>query len=93
VDLTKKEFDLLAYLMQNMTAGSGSQAFIVRFTTATLTDTTETYTFTNVPVGDYTVKGVRATTGTDGAVVNQNSLTTPAVTETASATVTADLQF
>jgi hypothetical protein len=80
-------------LLQALTVGSTTYSLIVRTTTGVVTDLTETYSLTLVPVGDYTVKGVRSTTENDGATTVKESLTTPAVTVPASGSVTADLQF
>jgi hypothetical protein len=80
-------------LLQTLTAGSTTSSFIIRTTTGVAADTTESYSFTSVPVGNYVVNAVRTTIESNGTTTVQNSLTNPTVTVPASSPVTADLQF
>lgn len=80
-------------LLQTLTAGSATGSFIVRTTTGVTADTTERYSFTSVPVGDYAVSAVRTTTESDGTTTIQNAQVSPLVTVPASGSVMADLQF
>lgn len=78
-------------LAQSLSTGSGSFSFIVRSSLATMVSTTsETYSFTGVPVASYTVLGVRTTTASDGSTITSSSASTP-ITITASGTVVANI--
>lgn len=77
-------------LLQSLTTSSGTFDFIVRTTMATVGTSAETYEFTTVPVGTYSVQAVRNTLNTDGTTTTATSTVQPA-TVTASTTTTVNL--
>ncbi len=81
------------YLRESLTVGGAAHDFIVQLVMPIVEAGAETYAFTTVPAGDYTLKAVRATVGDDGTITHADSLSIPAVTVTGSATAAADLQF
>lgn len=80
------------HLLQTLTTPSGSFAFIVRTTMATVGASAETYGFATVPVGSYRVQALRSTLGADGTTTVAASVDQPAVVS-AGATATVDLGF
>jgi len=75
-------------LLQSLTTSSGSHLFIVRTTMATVGTSTETYSFTTVPAGSYSLQAVRDTLNGDGSTTTTTStVQTGTVTGGATATV------
>ncbi|WP_291270321.1 DUF4382 domain-containing protein [Geothrix sp.] len=79
-------------LLQSLTTPSGSHTFIVQTTMATVGTTTETYGFTTIPVGAYSVQALRFTANPDGTTTQSTSAVQTA-TVTSSATATVNLGF
>lgn len=79
--------DLLAALA---TPTSGTHTFIVDTAMATVGSTSETYAFSNLPMGAYSLRATRATLNADGTVTSSMSAVQPA-TITASLAVTVNL--
>ncbi|WP_257305793.1 DUF4382 domain-containing protein [Geothrix campi] len=77
-------------LLQSLVTSSGTFSFIVRTTMATVGTSTETYAFTTVPIGTFSVQAVRATLNLDGTTTTTTSTVQPA-TVTASTTTTVNL--
>lgn len=77
-------------LLQSLVTSSGTFGFIVRTTMAAVGTSTETYDFTTVPVGTYSVQAVRSTLNLDGTTTTTTSTVQPA-TVTASTTTTVNL--
>lgn len=77
-------------LLQTLATGSGSFAFIVDSTMATVGTSTETYGFATVPAGAYGVQAVRSTLNSDGSTTVTTSTVQPA-TMTAGVTLTVNL--
>jgi hypothetical protein len=78
-------------LLQTLTTPtSGSHAFIVDSTMATVGTSTETYGFATVPAGAYSVQAVRTTLNGDGTTTVTTS-TVQAAAVTTGVTVTVDL--
>jgi hypothetical protein len=84
---TSSQSDLVN-LLQSLTTSSGSHLFIVRTAMATVGTSTETYSFTTVPAGAYSLQAVRATLNGDGSTTTTTStVQTGTVTGGATATV------
>ncbi|HEU4951859.1 MAG TPA: DUF4382 domain-containing protein [Holophagaceae bacterium] len=77
--------DLIQTLPEGSTAAMGS--FVIHSQIATVTPTGESYTFTQVPTGDYTVRSTRSTLNADGSVTVATPVTGTG-TVTASGTLT-----
>ncbi len=77
-------------LLQSLTTPSGSHAFIVQTTMATVGTAVETYGFTAVPVGAYSVQALRFTANADGTTT-QSASTVQTATVASGATVTVNL--
>ncbi len=60
-------------LFQSLTTSSGSHLFLVRTTMATVGTSTETYSFTTVPAGSYSLQAVRSTLNGDGSTTTTTS--------------------
>ena len=86
---TSSQSDLVN-LLQSLTTSSGSHTFIVQTKMATVGTSTETYAFTTVPIGTYSVQAVRTTLNLDGTTTTTTSTVQPA-TVTASTTTTVNL--
>lgn len=80
------------FLIQSIPAGGSSWPFITRSLIAGIVDATETYTFTNVPAGSYSVGGHRNNLASDGSTSTATSALSPAVVA-AGTMVTANLTF
>lgn len=87
---TSAQSDGVNLLQSLTTPASGAFTFIVGSGLATVGATTETYAFTNVPAGAYSVQAVRTTLNPDGTTTVTTSTVQPAAV-TAGATVTVDL--
>ncbi|WP_243323933.1 DUF4382 domain-containing protein [Geothrix sp. SG200] len=77
-------------LLQTLSTGSGSFAFIVDSGMATVGTSTETYGFATVPVGAYSVQAVRTTLNADGTTTVTTSTVQPATVK-AGLTLTVNL--
>ncbi|HEX9081508.1 MAG TPA: DUF4382 domain-containing protein [Holophagaceae bacterium] len=89
---TSSQSDAVNLLQSLATPASGSFTFIVGTTMATVGASTETYGFANLPIGTYSVQGVRTTLNADGTTSTSSSLVQPAGV-TASVTATVNLGF
>jgi len=87
---TSNQSDAVNLLQTLATPTSGSFAFIVDSTMATVGTSTETYAFATVPVGLYSVQAVRTTLNLDGTTTVTTSTVQPA-TVTTGLTVTVNL--
>lgn len=87
---TSNQSDAVNLLQTLATPTSGSYAFIVDTTMATVGTSSEIYSFANVPAGPYGVQAVRSTLNADGTTTRATSAIHPA-TVTAGASVTVDL--
>jgi len=88
-DTQSDQVDLLQSLS---TPSSGDHTFIVRTAMATVTLATESYGFTAVPAGTFSVQAIRTTLNADGTTSRVASSLQPALV-TAGATTTANLGF
>ena len=77
-------------LLQSLTTPSGSHTFIVQTTMATVGTAAETYGFTAVPAGAYSVQALRFTANADGTTT-QSASTVQTATVASGATVTVNL--
>lgn len=77
-------------LHQSLATSSGSHSFILRTTMATVGASTETYGFTTLPAGSYSVQAFRTTLNPDGTTTLTSSPTQPA-TVISGATATVNL--
>lgn len=66
------------HLRQTLTTSAGDRVFIVQSTMATVGAAAETYAFSTVPVGTYTVQALRSTLNADGTVTVSQSAAQPA---------------
>ncbi len=82
--------DAVNLLQSLVTPASGTFTFIVGSGLVTVGTSTETYAFSHVPAGAYSVQAVRSTLNLDGTTTVTTSTVQPAVV-TAGATVTVDL--
>ncbi|HJW71811.1 MAG TPA: DUF4382 domain-containing protein [Geothrix sp.] len=87
---TSDQSDSVNLLQAIATPTSGTQTFIVNSTMATVGTSTETYGFTHVPAGAYSLQAIRTTLNLDGTTSASTSSAMPA-TVTAGATVTVSL--
>ncbi|WP_243303248.1 DUF4382 domain-containing protein [Geothrix oryzisoli] len=87
---TSSQSDAVNLLQTLATPTSGSFAFIVDSTMATVATSTESYAFATVPVGLYSVQAVRTTLNLDGTTTVTSSTLQPA-TVTTGLTVTVNL--
>lgn len=76
---TSSQSDAVNLLQSLTTPTSGAFTFIVDTTMATVGTSSETYGFTNLPAGTYSVQGVRTTENSDGSTSQASSLAQPAV--------------
>jgi hypothetical protein len=74
------------------TPTSGSHAFLVATTLATVGTSSESYGFTNLPVGTYSAQALRTTLNADGTSTVTNSTIQPAVVSSG-VTATVDLSL
>ncbi len=80
-------------LLQALTVPAGPAfTFIVDTTLATVGTGTETYAFTNLPVGTYGIQGSRNTLNPDGSLTLTTTVPVPAIV-TAGATLTVPVAF
>ncbi|WP_285571933.1 DUF4382 domain-containing protein [Geothrix limicola] len=77
-------------LFQSLSTSSGNHTFILRSGMATAGTSTETYGFTSLPAGSYSLQALRATLNLDGTTTITSSTVQPA-TVTAGATATVNL--
>jgi hypothetical protein len=89
---TTDESDLVNLLQPLATPTSGTNPFIVQTTMATVGTSTETYGFTSVPAGSYSLQAVRTTLNTDGSTTTSTSSAQPG-TVTSAATAIVNLSF
>ena len=82
--------DAVNLLQSLVTPASGAFTFIVDSSLVTVGTSTETYAFSSVPAGTYSVQALRSTLNPDGTTTVTTSTVQPAVV-TAGATVTVDL--
>lgn len=87
---TSSQSDQVNLLAALVTPTSGTHTFIVDSTMATVGTSTETYGFTNLPAGAYSVQATRTTLNLDGTTSSTSSTVQPA-TVTAAATATVNL--
>jgi len=87
---TSSQSDVVNLLQSLATPASGSFSFIVGSGLATVGTSTETYSFSNVPAGAYSVQAVRSTLNLDGTTTVTTSTVQPA-TVTAGGTTTVNL--
>ncbi len=87
---TSAQSDAVNLLQSLTTPTSGSFTFIVGTTMATVGTSTETYGFTSLPAGNYSVQAVRTTLNTDGSTTQSSSTAQPAAV-TAGVTATVNL--
>jgi hypothetical protein len=89
---TSSQSDAVNLFQSLATPTSGSFNFMVGTTMAAVGTTSETFGFTSLPAGTYSVQGVRTTLNADGSTTASTSLAQPAVVA-ASATVNVSLGF
>jgi hypothetical protein len=80
-------------LTQSLATGFSSHVLIVRDTTADVVASTESYAFAQVPVGLYSLRGVRVTEDAQGNALLSTAIAGAAVSVLAGITVRADLSF
>ncbi|HEX9008942.1 MAG TPA: DUF4382 domain-containing protein, partial [Holophagaceae bacterium] len=87
---TSAQSDAVNLLQSLVTPASGTFTFIVGSGLVTVGTSTETYVFSNVPAGVYSVQAVRSTLNADGTTTVTTSAVLPAAV-TAGATTTVNL--
>jgi hypothetical protein len=90
---TITQSDQVNLLQTLATPTSGSRTFILQTTMATVGTSAETYGFSSVPAGTYSLQAVRTTLNLDGSTTTSTSSTQPATVTSATTAAVNDLVF